>query len=93
MKRVLYIPQAIAERHASAGDGGNSIAGHNDSYQIQRIGGGDDYPLGVCIRRQFAVSAQAFDRYGERELLADKPVDEPAAPNFTAIFETAVADL
>src|SRR5262249_49881762 len=71
----------------AAGDGGDAFAGDDDSYQVERIGGGncDGFAGGLLIAR----GAEGFDGDGGRELFAREAGEEAAAANFAAIVEAA----
>jgi len=76
LERVFGFPEAVAEGEALAGDGGDALAGDDDAYEVERVGGGDYDALGVGMGRELALGAQRFDCDGQRELLALKAIDK-----------------
>src|SRR5207247_1226604 len=64
----------------------DASAGQDDAGDVERIGGGD---LQRHVRRCAAYRPQQVHGFGPRELFAEKPRHETAAPDFAASFHTA----
>jgi len=77
---------AIAQGDAVADQSGHLLARQDRPEHIERIDGAnaDELPVG----RALAYVAQQGERFGQRELFAGKAVDEAAASNETARFQT-----
>ena len=77
---------AVAVEDLLAGDGGDAVAGDDDSGEVHGVGGGDGDDGGAVAG---AGGAEGFDGLGEGVLFAAEAGDEAAAANLAAGFETA----
>lgn len=79
---------AVEERDCKAGQWRDPGAGEHDPDQIQRVGGGEDYGLGLVGGS--TRGSQRFDRLGQGKLLAGESAYEPPTPNRPLRFPSPI---
>ncbi len=77
---------SVAVEHLFAGDGGDAFAGDDDADEVNGVGSGyGDDMLAVTV----AGGTERVRGFGQGELFTAEAGDEPAATNFTTVFEAA----
>ena len=76
---------SISQRDGFAGNRRHALAGHYDSDQIQRVGGGegDDFAAGFEVTR----GAQRFERHRQGELFAQETIHKAATSHLATILK------
>src|SRR5262249_2364483 len=81
---------SVTVRHGSGGYCRHALAGHDDSSQVEGVGGGK---YDGFARRLFrAHRSQRLDGDREGKLLAEESGNEPASAHFTSVFQAAQSD-
>ncbi len=88
--RLVFLEDgAVEEDDFAAGDGGDAVAGDEDSGEVERVGSGDiDGGFGGSGGVLGAGFAEGVDGFGEGILLAEGAGDEAATADLSTGFET-----